>query len=96
MLTRLSVFIAYLLSSPEDPEVYVLYLTGSCLTSIRETGVDSGDPAIMHFKANRKGSFIHLVDHQALPDQGVEPILLKNNLSMKMQGITTSRILQLQ
>ncbi|KAL5516767.1 hypothetical protein EMCRGX_G002176 [Ephydatia muelleri] len=80
----------------EDSEVYVLYLTGSCLTSLRETGVDSGDDAAIHFKVNRKGSFIHLVDHQALPDQGNDPILLKNNLSLKMQGITTSRILLLQ
>ena len=83
-------------SLPEDSEVYVLYLTGSCLTSLRETGVDSGDDAAIHFKVNRKGSFIHLVDHQALPDQGNDPILLKNNLSLKMQGITTSRILLLQ
>ncbi|KAL5516764.1 hypothetical protein EMCRGX_G002172 [Ephydatia muelleri] len=82
--------------SVEDSEVYVLYLTGSCLTSLRETGVDSGDDAAIHFKVNRKGSFIHLVDHQALPDQGNDPILLKNNLSLKMQGITTSRILLLQ
>lgn len=80
----------------DDPDVYVLYLTGSCLTSLKETGVDTGDDAAIHFKANRKGSFTHLVDHQVLPDQGNEPILLKSNLSLKMQGITTSRILLLQ
>ena len=83
-------------SLPDDPDVYVLYLTGSCLTSLKETGVDTGDDAAIHFKANRKGSFTHLVDHQVLPDQGNEPILLKSNLSLKMQGITTSRILLLQ
>ena len=46
-------------------------------------------------KVNRAGSFTHIVDSQGLPDQGTEPFRLKSNLSFRMQGITTSRILSL-
>ena len=45
-------------------------------------------------RVNRAG-LNYLVDSQILPDQGTESILLKTNLSFRMQGISTSRILKL-
>jgi hypothetical protein len=64
---------------------------GACLTFLKEgEGGIVGDG-----KVNRAGSFTHIVDSQGLPDQGPEPFRLKANLSFRMQGITTSRILSL-
>ena len=69
---------------------YDLYVEGACLSTLRETetGVDV-------VRVNRAGLNYH-VDTHLLPDQGTDPILLKSNLSFRMQGITTSRILALR
>ena len=70
----------------DNPEQYQLLVEGACLSSLHEseTGVDV-------VRVNRVGS----VDSQILPDQP-DPITLKTNLSFRMQGITTSRILALR
>jgi len=74
----------------DDVDNYDLYVEGSCLSTLRETeaGVDVG-------RVNRAGLNYH-VDTHLLPDQGTDPILLKSNLSFRMQGIATSRILALR
>ncbi len=74
----------------EDTDNYDLFIEGACLSTLRETetGVDV-------VRVNRTGLNYH-VDTHLLPDQGTESILLKTNLSFRMQGITTSRILALR
>ena len=78
-------------SHTDNPDNYLLYVEGSCLTTVKETEGGTGDLS----RINRTGSLTHLVDSHSLPDQGAEPILLKSNLSLRMQGVTTSRILNL-
>lgn len=75
------------------PDNYLLYVEGACLTTLKE--VEIGTESSSQNRVNRSGSLTHLVDNQSLPDQGCEPMLLKPNLSMRMQGISTSRILSL-
>ena len=74
----------------DHPDHYQLYVEGACLTFLKE-----GESSAVDGKVNRAGSFTHIVDSQSLPDQGNEPFRLKSNLSFRMQGITTSRILSL-
>lgn len=75
----------------DNPDHYQLYVEGACLTFLKEgESSNVGDG-----KVNRAGSFTHIVDSQGLPDQGTEPFRLKSNLSFRMQGISTSRILSL-
>ncbi len=76
---------------PDHLDGYLLYVEGACLTTVKESDGTSSDLS----RINRTGSLNHLVDSQSLPDQGAEPVLLKFNLSFRMQGITTSRILNL-
>ena len=80
----------FLLSLPDHPDHYQLYVEGACLTFLKE-----GESSAVDGKVNRAGSYTHIVDSQSLPDQGNEPFRLKSNLSFRMQGITTSRILSL-
>ena len=86
------VFIPFLSSwFSDNPDHYQLYVEGACLTFLKEgESSNVGDG-----KVNRAGSFTHIVDSQGLPDQGTEPFRLKSNLSFRMQGISTSRILSL-
>ena len=73
---------------------YVLYVEGACLTSLKE--VELGEQGTMQQQGVvRSSSLTHIMDHQWLPDQGSEPVLLKPSLSLHMQGITTSRVLAL-
>ena len=65
-------------------------MEGACLSTLREN--DSGGEAV---RVNRTG-LNYLVDSQILPDQGMDSILLKANLSLRMQGISTSRVLALK
>ena len=75
--------------TPDIPDNYLLYVEGACLTSLK----DEVGEAASHRSVGRSGSLTHINDQQWLPDQGSEPILLKPNLSFRMQGITTSRVL---
>ena len=72
---------------------YLLYVEGACLTSLKEGEVGEGGSS--QRGVGRSNSLTHIMDHQWLPDQGAEPILLKSSLSLRMQGISTSRILSL-
>lgn len=77
-------------SIADDPESYQLSVEGACLSTLRET-----ETGVEVVRVNRAG-LAYLVDGQILPDQGTDPVLLKANLSFRMQGIGTSRILALQ
>ena len=68
----------------------MLYVEGACLTSLKEGEI--GDRTT-HRGVDRSNSLTHIMDHQWLPDQGNEPVMLKSALSFRMQGITTSRVL---
>ena len=76
----------------DDAEHYVLYVEGACLTSLKEAELGEGSTQQGVVRSN---SLTHIMDHQWLPDQGSEPLLLKPSLSLHMQGITTSRVLAL-
>ena len=86
----MSYFFLSLSTILDTPEHYQLYVEGACLTFLKE-----GEGSSVDGKVNRAGSYTHIVDSQCLPDQGNEPFHLKSNLSFRMQGITTSRILSL-
>ena len=75
--------------STDNPDQYHLSVEGACLSTLREN--DTGDVV----RVNRTG-LNYLADSQILPDQGPDPVPLKTNLSFRMQGISTSRILSLQ
>ena len=70
---------------------YLLYVEGACLTSLKESEIGEQRER----GVGRSNSLTHIMDHQWLPDQGSEPVLLKLSLSFSMQGITTSRVLAL-
>lgn len=65
-------------------------MEGSCLSTMRES--EAGCEVA---RVNRAG-LNYLLDSQILPDQGPDTIVLKTNLSFRMQGISTSRILAFQ
>ena len=81
----------------DNVDHYLLYVEGACLTSLKEgeVGGGGGGGGPPPRGGGRSNSLTHIMDHQWLPDQGSEPILLKSSLSLRMQGITTSRILAL-
>lgn len=80
-------------SLPADsPENYQLSMEGACLSTLREGG-DSGAAEVV--RVNKAG-LSYLTDSHILTDQGVDPVILKSNLSFRMQGIGTSRILALK
>ena len=74
------------------PDHYQLSVEGACLSTLREGG-DSGASEVV--RVNKAG-LNYLTDSHILADQGPEPIALKPNLSFRMQGISTSRILALR
>ena len=65
-------------------------MEGACLSTLRES--ETGAEVI---RVNKAG-LNYLVDSQILPDQGNDEIVLKTNLSFRMQGISTTRILALR
>lgn len=73
----------------DNPELFQITIEGACLSTLREN--DTGEVV----RVNRAG-LNYLVDSQILPDQGNDPIPLKANLSLRMQGISTTRILALK
>ena len=75
-----------------EPEHYQLSVEGACLSTLREGG-DSGASEVV--RVNKAG-LSYLTDSQILADQGPEPIALQANLSLRMQGIGTTRILALR
>ncbi len=75
-----------------DSERYQLSVEGACLSTLREGG-DSGAADVV--RVNKAG-LSYLMDSHILTDQGPESILLQTNLSFRMQGISTSRILVLR
>ena len=75
-----------------DAEHYQLSVEGACLSTLRESG-DSGASDVV--RVNKAG-LSYLTDSHILTDQGPDPIVLQANLSMRMQGISTSRILALR
>ncbi len=80
-------------SLPADsPEHYQLSMEGACLSTLRDGG-DSGAAEVV--RVNKAG-LSYLTDSHILTDQGPDPVLLKSNLSLRMQGISTSRILALR
>jgi hypothetical protein len=72
-----------------------IYVEGSVLTTMKEATLEFGEvqPAKAH--VDRSVSLTQLVDSNSLAEQGASPVLLKNNVSFRMQNITTSRILRL-
>jgi hypothetical protein len=73
-----------------------IYVEGSVLTTMKEATLEFGEvqPAKAH--VDRSVSLTQLVDSNSLAEQGASPVLLKNNVSFRMQNITTSRILRYQ
>lgn len=72
-----------------------MYVEGAVLTTMKEATLEFGELQSANAQVDRSVSLNQLVDNNSLADQGPSPILLKNNLSLRMQGITTSRILRL-